>query len=55
MSDTNDKELVVIDMLRNLINDATWKVKSEFSTNDNDTKVIVVQEQTGHKVIFFVI
>ena len=53
MNDIYDRELVVIDMLRNLINDATWKVKSEFSTNDNDTKVVVCQEQTGNKVIFY--
>ena len=53
MNDIYDRELVVIDMLRALINDATWKVKSEFSTNDNDTKVVVVQEQTGNKVIFY--
>ena len=53
MNDIYDRELVVIDMLRNLINDSTWKVKSEFSTNDNDTKVVVCQEQTGNKVIFY--
>ena len=53
MNDIYDRELVVIDMLRNLINDATWKVKSEFSTNDNDTKVVVCQEQTGNKVVFY--
>lgn len=53
MSDIYDRELVVIDMLRNLINSTSWKVKSEFSTNDNDTKVVVVQEQTGNKVVFY--
>jgi hypothetical protein len=43
----------MIDLLRNLINDTTWKIKAEYSTNDNDKKVIVVQEQTGSKVVFY--
>jgi hypothetical protein len=48
-----DRQLVMIDLLRNLINDTTWKIKAEYSTNDNDKKVIVVQEQTGPKVVFY--
>ncbi len=47
------KQKVLIDYLKSYINDNTWKIKAEYSTNDNDTKVIVVQEQTGPKVVFF--
>lgn len=53
IQDIKNKQLVVIDFLRNYIDDNTWKIKSEYSTNDNDKKVIVVQEQTGQKVIFY--
>lgn len=47
------KQKVLIDFLKDYINDNTWKIKAEYSTNDNDTKVIVVQEQTGQKIVFF--
>jgi len=30
-----------------------YKVKAEYSTNDNDVKVIVVTETSGEKVVFF--
>jgi hypothetical protein len=43
----------MIDLLRQTVNDITWKIKAEYSTNDNDKKVIVVQEQTGSKVVFY--
>lgn len=53
MSDTDikNKNLVVIDFLKSIITD--YKIKAEYSTNDNDDKVIVVQEQSGNKVIMF--
>lgn len=53
MNDIKYKQLVMIDFLKNYINDNTWKIKAEFSTNDNDIKVITVQEQTGDKVVFY--
>ena len=53
MSDTDikNKNLVVIDFLKSIITD--YKIKAEYSTNDNDDKVIVVQEQSGNKIIMF--
>lgn len=53
MNDIKQKELVFIDYIKSIINDNSWKVKAEYSTNDNDTKVIVVQEQTGNKIVFY--
>lgn len=53
MTDLERKQLVLIDFLRNYINDSKWKIKAEYSTNDNDLKVITVQEQTGNKVVFY--
>lgn len=47
------KQLVLIKYLNELINNNSWKVKAEYSTNDNDKKVVVVQEQAGEKVVFF--
>lgn len=47
------KQLVMIQFLQNKINDNNWKFKAEYSTNDDDEKVIVVQEQTGEKVVFY--
>lgn len=31
----------------------TYKVKAEYSTVDSDKKVIVIQEQTGPKIVFY--
>lgn len=53
MNDIKYKQLVMIDFLRNYINDSNWKIKAEYSTNDNDIKVITVQEQTGEKIVFY--
>lgn len=50
---SEDKQLVLIKYLNELINNNSWKVKAEYSTNDNDKKVVVVQEQAGEKVVFF--
>lgn len=51
---TNDikrKNLILISYLNSIIDD--WEVKAEYSTNDNDKRVIVVQEQAGEKVVFY--
>lgn len=53
MSDIELKQLVMIDFLKDYINDDSFKIKAEFSTNDNDDKVITVQEQTGEKIVFY--
>ena len=49
--DIKNKNKVVIDFIKSIING--YKVKAEYSTNDNDTQVIVVQEESGTKVVFF--
>lgn len=53
MSDIELKQLVMIDFLKDYIDDDSFKIKPEFSTNDNDDKVITVQEQTGEKIVFY--
>lgn len=45
------ENLVLISYLQNLFKD--YLVKAEFSTNDEDKRVITVQEQPGQKVVFF--
>lgn len=47
------KQAVLIEYLKSVLNDNTFKIKAEYSTNDDDTKVIVVQEQSGNKVVFY--
>jgi len=49
--DIKKKNLVLIDYLQDKYKD--YKVKAEFSTNDKDIKVIVVQEQPGEKQVFY--
>ena len=52
----NIKEEIFIRYMQDLINENTtdkWKIKAEYSTNDNDTRVITIQEQTGEKTVFF--
>ena len=49
--DVTQKNLVLISYLQSLFSD--YKVKAEFSTNDKDDKVIVVQEQPGQKIVFY--
>ena len=55
--DIKNKNLVLIDFLDSIINNDLYKdeykVKAEYSTNDNDIKVIVVQETSGQKVILY--
>lgn len=45
------KNLVLIKFIQSLY--PKFKVKAEYSTNSNDEEVIVVQEQTGQKVVFY--
>jgi hypothetical protein len=49
--DIKNKNLVLIDFIRSLTND--FVVRAEYSTFDKDKKVIVVQEESGSKVVFF--
>lgn len=45
------KNLVLISYLQSIFTD--YLVKAEFSTNDDDKKVIVVQEQPGQRQVFY--
>lgn len=53
INDIELKQTVLINYLKGVLNDSSFKIKAEYSTNDKDTKVIVVQEQSGNKVVFF--
>ena len=45
------KNLVLISYLQSVF--TMYQVKAEFSTNEDDERVIVVKEQPGEKVVFF--
>ena len=49
--DIKNKNLVLISFLENIVDG--YKIKAEYNTNDNDTNVIVVQETSGQKIVFF--
>ena len=49
--DVTEKNLVLISYLQSQF--TNYEVKAEFSTNDSDKKVIVVQEQPGEKIVFY--
>lgn len=49
--DIKNKNLVLISYLNTLI--TGFKIKAEYSTNDDDIKVIVVTETSGEKVVFY--
>ena len=54
--DIERKQLVFINYIQELVNNYTsenWRVKAEYSTNDNDKRVIAIQEQTGEKIVFY--
>lgn len=54
--DIERKQLIFIDYIQSLIDNYTsekWSVKAEYSTNDNDSRVIVIQEQSGEKTVFY--
>lgn len=47
------KQEVFINYLKGVLNDNTFKIKAEYSTNDDDKKCIIVQEQAGEKIVFY--
>lgn len=49
--DILNKNLVLIDFFNSRI--SGYKVKAEYSTDDKDIKVIVVQETSGQKIILW--
>lgn len=49
--DIKNKNLVLIDYLRSIIDG--YKIKAEYSTNDKDIQVIVVQETSGQKIVLW--
>ena len=49
--DIKNKNLVLIDYLRSIING--YKIRAEYSTNDNDVQVIVVTETSGQKIVLW--
>lgn len=49
--DIKNKNLVLISYLNSIVDG--YKIKAEYSTNDNDIKVIVVTETSGEKIVFF--
>jgi hypothetical protein len=56
IEDIERKQLIFINYIQSLVNSSssnTWKVKAEYNTNDNDSRVIIVQEQTGEKIVFY--
>ena len=53
LQDIELKQAVLIEYLKSILNDNTFKIKAEYSTNDDDEKVIIVQEQSGNKVVFY--
>lgn len=50
-TDRRNKNLVLIQYLSGVI--SGFKLKAEYSTNDNDLKVCVIQETSGQKEVFF--
>lgn len=50
-NDLKHKNLVLIDYLRDII--PNYVVRAEYSTNDEDKEVIVVQETSGQKIVFY--
>lgn len=50
-TDIKNKNKVLIDFLRSQINN--FIIRAEYSTNDEDKNVIVVQEEAGQKVVFY--
>ena len=50
-ADIKNKNKVLIDYLRSIIEN--YVIRAEYSTNDDDKEVIVVQEEAGQKVILW--
>ena len=53
LQDIELKQAVLINYLKGVLNDNSFKIKAEYSTNDEDKKCIIVQEQAGEKVVFY--
>lgn len=53
INDIEIRQLVLIEFLQKYINNNDWKFKAEYSTNDDEKRVVIVQEQDGPKVVFF--
>lgn len=49
--DIKNKNLVLIEYLKSIIDG--YKIKAEYSTNDNDIRCIVVQETSGQKIVLW--
>lgn len=49
--DIKNKNLVLIDYLKTIIDG--YRIKAEYSTNDDDVQVIVVTEASGQKVVLW--
>lgn len=49
--DIKNKNLVLLTYLQSII--TGYSFKAEYSTNDNDLKVIVCQEESGEKIVFY--
>lgn len=49
--DIKNKNLVVIDFLRSIVDG--FIIRAEYNTYDKDKEVIVVQEESGEKVVFY--
>ena len=49
--DIKNKNLVLIDYLRSIIND--YKIRAEYITSDKDIQVIVVTETSGEKIVLW--
>ena len=47
------KNHILILFLKDLFSYYNYKIKAEYSTDDNDMNVIVVQEASGQKEVFF--
>ncbi len=47
------KNEILITHLNNILDGMGYKLKAEYSTNDNDINVIVVQETSGNRQVFF--
>ena len=51
IDDIKRKNLILRNYINSLFDD--YKVKAEYSTNDDNQRVIVIQEQSGEKVVFY--
>ena len=49
--DIKNKNKVLIDYLRSIIEN--YVIRAEYSTYDQDKQVIVVQEESGNKIVFY--